>query len=49
MWFFSLVGKQNLAVAVAALCLDYVIGSLQLSKTMIKEGENFALGLTFNP
>lgn len=40
---FCLVQKQNVAVAVAEQCLDYVIESLQPCKTMIKEGENYAL------
>lgn len=40
---FSLVEKQNAAVAVVEMCLDSVNGSLQPCKTTIKEGKYFAL------
>lgn len=46
---FSLVIKQNAAVAVVELCLDNVIGSLQHCTTKIKEWvEFFCLMLTLN-
>lgn len=46
---FSLVGKQNAAVAVVEPRLDYVIVPLQSRKTVIKEGENAPLTLTSCP